>query len=83
MVSALPVFFRTHCLYLNGVHSAGGFYFLFQKLFCPACERNGDDRVSNFTRADGAAAIFPVLFDGDAGVLDFGNLDVHLHPVRV
>jgi ABC-type uncharacterized transport system permease subunit len=40
-------------------------------------------RFSNFAGADGAAAIFHVLRDGDAGVLAAGNFHVHFHPVRV
>ena len=59
------------------------FIFCFRRLCCRAGRRDGAARVCRFAGADGAAAIFHFLHDGDAGVLAAGNLHVHLHPVRV
>ena len=59
------------------------FIFCFRDYVVAPASGTGARRVCRFAGADGAAAIFHFLHDGDAGVLDAGNLHVHLHPVRV
>jgi ABC-2 type transport system permease protein len=47
----VPVLFRAHRVYLDGLHSAGDIYFLLPNLLCAARERNGEQFFLSYSMA--------------------------------
>jgi hypothetical protein len=78
VVSAVPVFFRPRGVYLMARMPLAIFIFCFrdQYFLLPAKCGTAAAFFFHFADADGAAAIFSFLRDGDARVLGAGNLHV-------